>query len=74
MTAQLNSPITPPSVTMINHTVEGEAPIARSTPISRRRSRTLRLIVVISPNPPTPASTIVQVGEVAGRDRIVDGR
>jgi len=36
------------------HTIRGVAPSARITPISRLRSSTLRLIVVISPRPPTP--------------------
>src|SRR5689334_22889939 len=35
----------------------GEAPIARSTPISRLRSRTLRLVAVVRPRLPTEAST-----------------
>src|SRR5215216_1526900 len=48
--AQLNTPITIPSATTISHTILGVAPNARITPISRRRSKTLRLIVVIKPN------------------------
>src|SRR5215813_3525523 len=35
----------------------GEAPIARNTPSSRFRSRTLRLVAVIRPRLPTEAST-----------------
>src|SRR3984885_1620999 len=43
---QLITPITTPSATMMPITTEGEAPIARSTPISRRRSITMSLNVM----------------------------
>src|SRR5262249_34056343 len=55
--AQLETPRTIPSTITRRRTAAGEAPIARRTPISRRRSRTFRLIVVARPRPPTPART-----------------
>ena len=50
---QLATPIITPSMSTIDSTLPLEAPIARSTPISRLRSRTLRLIVALKLSPPT---------------------
>src|SRR6266511_1341911 len=52
---QLTTPITTHAMITRSHTSDGATPIARNTPISRRRSSTFRLIVVISPRLPTPA-------------------
>ena len=53
--AQLIKPITMPSTITMLWISRLEAPMARITPISRVRSRTLMLIVPISPSPPTMA-------------------
>ena len=55
--AQLRLAVATASATTISHTARGAAPMARSTPISRRRSRTFRLLVM-SPRPPTAARTL----------------
>ena len=56
---QLIIPIKRPSMMTMRKTAALDAPKARITPISRVRSMTFRLIVPISPRPPTVASTTV---------------
>src|SRR5512143_3151698 len=55
--AQLDTAIAAPSEATIAKMARGVAPTARRIPISRRRSSTLRFIVVIRPRPPTAPRT-----------------
>ncbi len=56
--SQLNKPSSTPSPTNSRITCQEEAPMARITPISRRRSSTLSERMPLKPTPPTRAMTM----------------
>ena len=59
--SQLNQPNIKPSPTKRRAMVQEEAPMARMTPISRRRSRTLKESTPLSAMPPTYPMTMDMV-------------